>query len=143
MVLTNDLTVDVILVSVSGDPAVCRVTGGTVVCELNDLGAGESATFTMVLAPSSGGPISSTVGAKADQGASPDLDPYIFLLDLNISGDEIAPSRARFQPVIGRDSNLLIGGVLLGLSLTALVSILGKSVISASRGRQGSGGGPV
>ena len=137
VVLTNELSVDVTLVSVSGDPAVCRVTGGTVVCEINDLGAGESATFTMVLAPRDGGQMSSKVGVKADQGSSPDFDPWYFFLDPDVLGEEIASSRARFQPVIGRGNGLLIGSVLLGLSLAALVSVLGRSAFAAGKRRRG------
>ena len=54
VVLTNELTVNVVLVSVSVSQVSCTVIGGTVVCDLGDLANGESVTFTIVLAPVTG-----------------------------------------------------------------------------------------
>jgi hypothetical protein len=141
VVLTNELSVDVILISVSGDPAICRVTGGTVVCDLSDLANGETATFTIVLAPVEGGLISSGVKVQSDQSESRELGPWEFFLDLSDARRQIAPSNAKFKPVIAKDSNFLIGGILLGLGLTTLVSLLGSNFVAGIRSRGGSGGG--
>ena len=54
VVLTNELTANVVSVSVSVSQVSCTVIGGTVVCDLGDLANGESVTFTIVLAPVTG-----------------------------------------------------------------------------------------
>jgi len=46
VVLTNELSVDVVLVSVIGEGVECRVIGGTVTCELSDLANAETLAVT-------------------------------------------------------------------------------------------------
>jgi uncharacterized repeat protein (TIGR01451 family) len=140
VVLTNVLSVDVILISVSGDQASCRVAGGTVLCDLSDLANGETATFTIVLAPVEGGLISSGVRVQSDQSDPREIGPWEFFLDLSDARREIAPSNAKFKPVIAKDSNFLIGGILLGLGLTTLVSLLGRNFVIGGKREPGSGG---
>jgi uncharacterized repeat protein (TIGR01451 family) len=141
VVLTNELSVDVILILVSGDQASCRVIGGTLICDLSDLANGETATFTIVLAPVEGGLISSGVRVQSDQSDPRELGPREFFLDLSNVRREIAPSNAKFKPVMANDSNLLIGGALLGLGLTTLVSLLGSNFVAGIRNRPGSAEG--
>jgi uncharacterized repeat protein (TIGR01451 family) len=141
VVLTNELSVDVVLVSLIGDGVECHVTGGTVTCELGDLANGESATFTLVLAPKTGGQISSGVGVKADQSPSTNLDPWSFFLDLSSptpTGD-IAPPSARLDQIGARNSSLIVGVVLLALSLLVAASILGRNIVSVGKRRGAAG----
>ncbi|MEE8465230.1 MAG: DUF11 domain-containing protein, partial [Dehalococcoidia bacterium] len=133
VVLTNELSVDVVLVSVIGDGVECRVTGGTVTCVLSDLANGETATFTLVLAPKTGGQITSKVGVKSDQSPSTNLGPWEFFLDLSSPNGDIAPPSARLDHIGARNSNLIVGVVLLGMALLALASLLGRSMVAAGR----------
>ena len=135
IILTNELSVDVVLVSVIGDSVECRVTGGTVTCELGDLANGETATFTLVLAPKTGGQISSGVGVKADQSPSTNLDPWEFFIDLSNPSGDIAPPSAWLDQIGAKNSNRIVGFVLLGLSLLAVASIFGRNILAA--GKQG------
>ena len=101
VVLTDELTVNVVLVSVSGSQVSCTVIGGTVVCDLGDLANGESVTFTIVLAPVTGGQISSKVGATSDQSVTNTLDPWEFLLDLSGPDSDLTPASALLESVVG------------------------------------------
>ena len=101
VVLTNELTVNVVLVSVSVSQVSCTVIGGTVVCDLGDLANGESVTFTIVLAPVTGGQISSKVGATSDQSVTNTLDPWEFLLDLSGPDSDLTPASALLEWVVG------------------------------------------
>ena len=94
VVLTNELIVDVVLVSLRGSQVSCTVIGGTVVCDLGDLANGESVTFTIVLAPVTGGQISSKVGATSDQSVTSTLDPWECFLDLSDPDRELTPTSA-------------------------------------------------
>ncbi|MCH7736650.1 MAG: DUF11 domain-containing protein [Chloroflexi bacterium] len=135
VILTNELSVDVVLVSVTGDGVDCRVTGGTVTCELGGLANGQSTTFTLVLAPKTGGQISSGVGVRSDQSTSVNLDPWEFFLDLSGPAVDIAPASARLDRITVGNNNLMIGGILLGLSLLAGASILGRNMAAAGKQR--------
>ncbi|MEE3166288.1 MAG: hypothetical protein VX654_02125, partial [Chloroflexota bacterium] len=97
----DELTVNVVLVSVSGSQVSCTVIGGTVVCDLGDLANGESVTFTIVLAPVTGGQISSKVGATSDQSVTNTLDPWEFLLDLSGPDSDLTPATALLESVVG------------------------------------------
>ena len=101
VVLTNELTVNVVLVSVSVSQVSCTVIGGTVVRDLGDLANGESATFTIVLAPVTGGQISSKFGATSDQSVTNTLDPWEFLLDLSGPDSDLTPASALLESVVG------------------------------------------
>ena len=101
VVLTNELTVNVVLVSVSVSQVSCTVIGGTVVCDLGDLANGESVTFTTVLVPVIGGQISSKVGATSDQSVTNTLDPWEFLLDLSGPDSDLTPASALLEWVVG------------------------------------------
>ena len=101
VVLTNELTVNVVLVSVSVSQVSCTVIGGTVVCDLGDLANGESVTFTTVLVPVIGGQISSKVGATSDQSVTNTLDPWEFLLDLSGPDSDLTPASALLESVVG------------------------------------------
>ena len=107
VVLTNELTVNVVLVSVSVSQVSCTVIGGTVVCDLGDLANGESVTFTIVLAPVTGDQISSKVGATSDQSVTNTLDPWEFLLDLSGPDSDLTPTSALLESVVGSSNNLL------------------------------------
>ena len=133
--MTNELSVDVVLVSVIGEGVECRVIGGTVTCELSDLANAESTTFTLVLAPKTGGQISSGVGVKSDQSPSTNLDPWEFFIDLSNPSGDIGPPSARLDQIGAQNSNLIVGFVLLGLSLLAVASIFGRNILAA--GKQG------
>jgi uncharacterized repeat protein (TIGR01451 family) len=139
VVLTNELSVDVVLVSVIGDGVECRVTGGTVTCELSDLANGEGATFTLVLAPKTGGQISSGVGVKSDQSPSTYLDLWEFFIDLSNPSVDIAPPGARLDQIGAKNSNMIVGLVLLGLSLLAQASILGRNIVAAAKRGESAG----
>jgi hypothetical protein len=82
------------LVSVSGSQVSCTVIGGTVVCDLGDLANGENVTFTIVLAPVTGGRISGKVGATSDQSVTSTLDPWECFLDLSDPDRELTPTSA-------------------------------------------------
>jgi len=81
-------------VSLRGSQVSCTVIGGTVVCDLGDLANGESVTFTIVLAPVTGGKISSKVGATSDQSVTSTLDPWEFFLDLSGPDSDLTPASA-------------------------------------------------
>ncbi len=132
VVLTNELTVNVVLVSVSVSQVSCTVIGGTVVCDLGDLANGESVTFTIVLAPVTGGQISSKVGATSDQSVTSTLDPWEFFLDLSGPDSDLTPASALLESVVGSSNNLLVASGLLGLALTALALILGNNVFTGN-----------
>ena len=101
VVLTNELTVNVVLVSVSISQVSCTVIGGTVVCDLGDLANGESVTFTTVLVPVIGGQISSKVSATSDQSVTNTLDPWEFLLDLSGPDSDLTLASALLEWVVG------------------------------------------
>ena len=98
VVLTNELTVNVVLVSVSVSQVSCTVIGGTGVC---DLANGESVTFTIVLAPVTGGQISSKFGATSDQSVTNTPDLWEFLLDLSGPDSDLTPASALLESVVG------------------------------------------
>jgi len=89
------------LVSVSGSQVSCTVIGGTVVCDLGDLANGESVTFTIVLAPVTGGQISGKVGATSDQSVTSTLDPWECFLDLSDPDRELTRTSALLESVVG------------------------------------------
>ena len=87
VVLPNELTVNVVLVSVSVFQVSCTVIGGTVVCDLGDLANGESVT--------------------SDQSVTNTLDPWEFLLDLSGPDSDLTPTSALLESVVGSSNNLL------------------------------------
>ena len=87
-------------------------------------------TLTLVLAPKTAGQISTGVGVKSDQSPSTNLDPWEFFIDLSNPSGDIAPPSARLDQIGAKNSNMIVGVVLLGLSLLALASILGRNVVA-------------
>jgi len=146
IVLTNELSVEMALVSVSGDPADCNVTAGTLVCVLNDLEKGQSTSFTVVLASDTDGNVSSTAGVRSDQSIPLVLEPVEFFLDLAEGEEEpapsridprdnIAPSSAQLGPTSGGGTDLKIGAILMGLGMLGLSGLLGNSFVVGIRNR--------
>ena len=119
------------MVSVSGSQVSCTVIGGTVVCDLADLANGESVTFTIVLAPVTGGQISGKVGATSDQSVTSTLNLWECFLDLSDPDRELTPTSALLELVVG-NTTFLVPSVLLGLALTALVLVLGNKVFTGN-----------
>ena len=93
--------------SVSGSQVSCTVIGGTVVCDLGDLANGESVIFTIVLAPVTGGQISSKVSATSYQSVTSTLDPWKCFLDLSGPDSDLTPSSALLESVVESGNNLL------------------------------------
>ena len=133
VVLTNELTVNVVSVSVSVSQVSCTVIGGPVVRDLGDLANGESVTFTIVLAPVTGGQISSKVGATSDQSVTNTLNPWEFLVDLSGPDSDLTLASASLESVVW--STILVVNGLLGPALTALALILGNNVFTG-KGRR-------
>jgi hypothetical protein len=77
-----------------------------VACDLSDLANGESVTFTIVLAPVTGGQISSKVGATSDQSVTNTLDSWEFLLDLSGPDSDLTPASALLESVVGSSNNI-------------------------------------
>ena len=88
------------MVSVSGSQVSWTVIGGTV-CELGNLANGESVTFSIVLAPVTGGQISGKVGATSDQSVTSTLDPWEWFLYLSDPDRELNPTSALLESVVG------------------------------------------
>jgi hypothetical protein len=107
-----------------------------VACDLSDLANGESVTFTIVLAPVTGGQISSKVGATSDQPVTSTLAPWEFFLDLSGPDSDLTPASALLESAVGSSNDLPVASVLLGLALTALALILGNNVFTGDGLRQ-------
>ncbi len=104
VVLTNELTANGGLVSVSGSQESCTIVDGLVVC---DLAKGESVTLTIVLAQVTGGQISSKVDATSYQSVTSSLDPWECFLDLSGPDSDLTPTSALLESVVGSSNNLL------------------------------------
>lgn len=140
VVLTHELSVDVTLVSVSGDPAACSVDGGEVSCRLDDLPPGESAIFAMILAPETGGNFTGLGTVRSDQSGigGLDLEPVEFFLDLSETEQEVEPSSSLLDLDSGRNANFWIAAALVGFGVGAIALFLGRNFIFGGKKRSGS-----
>jgi uncharacterized repeat protein (TIGR01451 family) len=143
IVLTNELSMDVDVVSVTGDQADCSANGGTLVCSLSDLAKGETTSFAIVLFPKEEDDLSGRASVRSDQ-SNPefgDLESAQFFLERgendtqNRGEPELLFPNLGLDPDSSRDSSFWIGGILLGSALGGLFLFLGKSFIFGGKRR--------
>jgi len=143
VILTNELSMDVEVVSVTGDQADCSASGGTVVCSLSDLANGETTSFAIVLLPKEEDDLSGRASVQSDQ-SSPefgDLESAQFFLerglaDTRVIGQpELPYAQFDLDPTVSNNTQFWIGGTLLGLSLGGLALFLGKNFLFGGKRR--------